>query len=317
MTYTIGDKRINLDAELNQEEQELILSHSKLFKYCLNNASFKLLISVKNIVHLYNDIITIYSTLLRKIPNYDDITLMTSITKLSVGNLEDKFSQVFGASLNEDDILAGKKNWQFHQYEATIKPFAVNLLLFTQQVFETIYKTLNCIDVFFNSFDNLKKLSIPYLMVQTAAINNCITKTLYLFNLSTISDHLSSIKTLTPSILKQLKKIEKVTTGLENEAVILQTGFNTFDASLQRYTNILLGKAILKRDINYNDCQIIKRRDVCYQAAEHVVSIPLSEDHSTAFTMKMLTKYVIYMVMVVVMMVLFIGYRFLRVCVGK
>ena len=117
---------------------------------------------------------------------------------------------------------------------------------------------MNCIDVFFNSFDNLKKLLISFLSSQTKSIQKLMVKALYLFKLTTIVDEVSSIKDLTPTIIKQLRKIEKITGGIERELIILDTAFVTFDPSLQQYTSILLGKAILKRDVDDADCQIIK-----------------------------------------------------------
>lgn len=322
MTYTIGDRRISLDTEeLDDKDQQLIISHRRLFKYCLNNATFKLLINVKKIVHLYTDIMTIYSTLLKKIPHYEDITIMTNLNRMNLNQLESQFNQLLGTSINERDINQHivKNQWQFKSYESIIKPIAINLIEFTMIYFNKVLKNINCIKLFFEQFDNLRKLLIPFLLTQTTSIKHLLTKQLYLFNLSTISDNLSSITitTIDSSILKQLKKIEKITSGIERESIILETAFKAFDPSLQQYTNILLGKAILKREIEFRHCQIIKRRDICYQAAEHVVSIPLTEeDQSTNSSMKLLTKYLTYLVMVMVVLVVVVIYRLLKIIIS-
>lgn len=337
MTYTIGDRKISIDEDhLSESDKQLILSHLKLFKYCLNQISFKFLINLKNIIHLYSDIITIYASLLRKIPNYDDITLMTNRTKLNLLKLEEDFDKLFGSNtisnndyiyyhqnsnsnrnlnlnsqsqinLNENEILK-KLNWQEKNYEFEVKKLSILFLQCCNETFELIIKNLNCIEIFFNNFNNLKKLLIPFLLNQTQSIQKSLIKSLYLFKLTTITDDLISIKSLNPTILKQLKKIEKITSGIEKESIILKTAFMTFDPSLQQYTSILLGKAILKREINDSDCQIIKRRNICFQATEHVVSIPLTEDQNSN-SMKQFTDYITYAIVVLVIILLFVFMR--------
>ncbi|CUM46960.1 uncharacterized protein AC631_02927 [Debaryomyces fabryi] len=315
MTYTVGDRRISIDKdELDASEKDLILAHLKLFKYCLNNASYKFLMSLKKIVHLYSDIITIYSTLLRKVPNYDDITLMTNRTRLNLLKLEDDFNRLLGDKLQGDSTKKG--NWEDKSYELEVKRICLLCVESLNEIFELINKNLNCIDVFFNTFDNLKKLLIPFLSSQTKSIQKLMVKALYLFKLTTIVDEVSSIKELTPTIIKQLRKIEKITGGIERELIILDTAFVTFDPSLQQYTSILLGKAILKRDIDDSDCQIIKRREVCFQAAEHVVSIPLTEDQSSNLTMKHLVKYIVYVCILLAVVLSLMLYRIAKVIIG-
>lgn len=315
MTYTVGDRRICIDKEdLDESDKQLVLAHLKLFKYCLNNASYKFLINLKKIVHLYGDIITIYSTLLRKVPNYDDITLMTNRTRLNLLKLEEDFNKVFGNKCHGD--ITKKGNWEDKNYELEIKKMCLLCLESLNEVFELIIKNLNCIDVFFNSFDNLKKLLIPFLLSQTKSIQKLTVKALYLFKLTTIADEVTSIKELTPAVIKQLRKIEKITSGIERELIILDTAFVTFDPSLQQYTSILLGKAILKRDIDESDCQIIKRRDVCFQAAEHVVSIPLTEEQSSNLSMQHLVKYALYIGILIALLMCVICYRIIKVMIG-
>lgn len=311
----MGDRRISIDKdELDASEKDLILAHLKLFKYCLNNASYKFLMSLKKIVHLYSDIITIYSTLLRKVPNYDDITLMTNRTRLNLLKLEDDFNKFLGDKLQGDSTKKG--NWEDKSYELEVKRICLLCVESLNEIFELINKNLNCIDVFFNTFDNLKKLLIPFLSSQTKSIQKLMVKALYLFKLTTIVDEVSSIKELTPTIIKQLRKIEKITGGIERELIILDTAFVTFDPSLQQYTSILLGKAILKRDIDDSDCQIIKRREVCFQAAEHVVSIPLTEDQSSNLTMKHLVKYIVYVCILLAVVLSLMLYRIAKVIIG-
>lgn len=313
MTYTVGDKRISLDrGELDDEEKRLILAHLRLFKCCINNASYKYLLNLKKVIHLYGDIITIYSMLLRKVPGYDDITLMSNRTKLQLIKLEDDFNRVFGMYK-----MGGKnrRGWEDYSYEKRVRPLSLLYVETTDEVFQAIMKDLNCIEVFFNSFDNLKKLLIPHLLSQTKTLHQLIRKSVFLFRLVTIADEITHIKQATPAVLKQLRKVEKITGSVERELVILESFFITFDPSLQQYTSILLGKAILKRDVNISDCQIIKRRSICFQAAEHVVSIPLTEDNykSSSISRRIAVKYLAYICLVLALVVTLVIYRLLRV----
>lgn len=312
MTYTVGDRKITIETEqLSESDRELILAHLKLFKYCLNNSCYSFLLSIKKIIHLYTDIITIYSTLLRKVPHYDDVTLMTNRTKLNILKLEDDFNRLFGTKVEGEP--RNKIDWEEKSYEHEVKKKCILCVESVHEVFDLILKNLNCIDIFFNSFDNLKKLLIPFLTNQTKSIYKLLAKALYLFKLTTIADEVSAIRDLLPAVLKQLRKIEKITSGIERELLILNTAFLTFDSSLQQYTNILLGKAILKRDVDIADCQLVKRRDICYQAAEHVVSIPLSEDQSSGALMQALTKHLIFGALIFAFLVTVILYRLFEV----
>lgn len=313
MTYTIGDRQITLDADISESDKQLILLHARLFKYCLNHATYRFLVHVKKIIHLYTDIITIYATLLRKIPNYDDVTTMTNRTKLELVRLEDDLNRNFG---QYPDFSIKRALWEDRHYETNVKPVAVLVLDLCIETFDAVTKTLHCIDLFFNSFNNLKKLLIPFLTNQTIAISRSFSKAHYLFLLSTITDDVTSIHELTPPIVKQLKKIEKITSGIEREAVILDTAFSTFDPSLQQYTGILLGRAILKRRVSDHDCQIIHRRDVCFQAAEHVGSIPLTEELSSSVSLSELKRDLFYVVLVLIAILVVMLYRLFGVAMG-
>lgn len=309
--YSIGDRKITLEyGLLNDSDKDIIIAHKKLFKYCLNNAILKLLLNFKNTVHLYCDLMTIYSTLLKKIPNYDDITTMASVTENKIQSLESKYNDIFGNYGSENIGFTTK--WQSRPYETAIKPLTKDILTMTEIGFDKIYKTLYCIEFFFDKFDNLQKLLIPHILLQTKSIQNIIKKAKYFIDLSTIADSLNSIREINPDIIKQLKKIEKITSGFEKESCLLETGFKTFNMSLEKYTNILLGKAILKRVIDDSDCQLIKRRNICYEAADQVISIPLTETQVTN-SKHFLSKYALYVVSLVILIILSIFYRLFRI----
>lgn len=296
MTYSIGDRTVDLDEKkLTESDKELILAHRKLFKYCLNQITYKFILNLKNVLHLYSDIITIYSLLLEKVPHYDDVTNMTLQTKQHILKIEEDLIRIFGPynpkSLNK------VSDWHEKSYEKHIKHLTVLILESCQEGFEVLLKNLNCIDIFFSNFSNLKNLKIPLLLNQSKIFQRSITKSLYLFKLNTIADDIDNIKQLTPPIIKQLQRVEKISNGIARESTLLNSGFVAFDKLLQQYTYILLGKAILKREINDDECQMIKRRDVCFQAAEHVVSIVLTDDQNNGFS-RQLAQNVAYILVV-------------------
>jgi hypothetical protein len=309
MVYLIGDRTISVLGELSGEEQELVLRQIDMFKLCLNSCSFNYIIQVKKIVHLYTDILTIYSTLLRKIPNYDDITTTTAKVCLQISNLEQDFNEVFSTS-----VTNVKFTWDLSKsYEKYVKGLCQVCVDTCVDIFDLIYKNLSAIDFFFNRFNNLEKLLIPFLLNQTKSLQKSFSKASFLFGLTTIADDLCFVKDLTPGNLKHLHKIEKITRGINRETTILKSAFATIDPSLQQYTAVLLGKAILKREIDIAECQLVKRREICFQAGENVVSIPLTEDQASNVSKKILTKYLSYVAVVLLGLLTFVLIRLFRI----
>lgn len=305
MPYLIGDRKISLKGRLlTEEEQQLIQAHPQMIKHCLNYTTHKYLLGIKKVIHLYCDIITIYSTLLSKIPNYDDVTVMTNKTKANLTRLEEDLNQIFGK-----DLQAVTDGWEERHYERLVKPLAILILKSCNESFDIIYKNLNCIDVFFLTFDNLKKLLVPCLLSHTQIIQKLITGAIFLFGLTTIADELHVIKELDSTTIEQLIKIDSITSGIEREHNLLEMILTTINPSLQQYTSILLGKAILKRDVDDAECQIIRRRDVCFQAAEHVVSIPLTSEQNEGFSVSSIPLFVFYGLFAITMFALILFYR--------
>ncbi|CAH2351570.1 hypothetical protein CLIB1423_04S01024 [[Candida] railenensis] len=318
MTYTIGDRRISIEADhLPPETFELILSHPTLFKYCLNNVSYTCLIDLKKIIHLYGDVLTIYSTLLCKIPKYDDVTNFASRTQMRVLQLENSFNNLLG-DYNSNNNLNFKESWDDKSYEKETRRACLLCIQSAKEVFAQVISCLNCIEVFFSTFDNLKKLLIPYLLGQAEEIHASLDKLSDWFSVVTIADDVVKIRSYKNDdsiILQQLKKIERITSGIERESGIFNVTFKTFDQSLKSYTAILLGRAILKRDIGEEQCQIIRRREVCFQAAEHVVNIPLHQDQLHSFSGTQIAKYAMIGSVVVFLLVSIVVYRLLKVLV--
>ncbi|CCG22107.1 membrane-localized protein [Candida orthopsilosis Co 90-125] len=326
MPYTIGERRIKVSPDLAEEDQILLLQNSKIFKYCLNNAVLKYLINLKTVVHLYSDVLTIYSTLLKKIPQYEDITNMTNDCKNNILQLESDFNDIFGKdTLQESDFdndgvnsstSINFRQIEFQSYEQNIRPSVKLILQSTLSTFEFVNKTLHCIEVFFTSFSNLKKLLVPFLKLQTSSILRSLRSAEELFQKSLIVDNIPH--SFDPLVWQQLMDIERITSNIERESVTLNTAFCTFEASLVHYTNLLLGKAILKRTIEERDCYLIRRREVCYQASEHVVSIPLTEEKtSNDNPMMSFGTALTYIVMFLVGLVALVLYRLIRVITGS
>lgn len=312
MTYIIGDRVITFSGKgLTPEEENIIRAHPDMLRYCLNSTVLNYLVSMKKIVHLYTDVITIYSTLLLKVPNYDDVTHMTNKTKLNFVRLEEDLNVVFGNSLTSVN-----EGWEQKSYEKQLKPMVVLILKSCNELFNHLFKTLNCIDVFFLAFDNLKKLLIPCLLSHTQMIQKLIAGAIYFFGLMTVADEVSNVGEFDDTVIRQLTKIDSITSGLEREARLLDMVFTTIDSALKQYTNILLGRAILKRDVEEVECRIIKRRDVCFQAAEHVVSIPLTGDNLTALSMLHFIKHIFYFISAILVVVVVVLYRVYAVIFG-
>lgn len=305
MGYTVGERKFSLHGTVAEEDEQVILQRIDVFKICLNSSSFSYMTNLTKVIHLYGDVLTIYSTLLNKIPNYDDITRLASRVCLEILDLEQDFKKIFKDA---------KFTWTKEKsYEEFIKKLCLLCVNSSIDVFDRILKALNAIDYFFNKFNNLEKLLIPFLFSQTGKIVASLKKASYLFNLTTIADDLNMIHELSPGIMKNLKKIEKLTLGINRESLMLETTFLTFDPSLAQYTNVLLGKAILKREVDISHCQLIRRRDICQQASEHVVSIPLTEEQASNFSKKMLTKYFTWILFALILLISVVIIRLFKV----
>ncbi|KAI5953461.1 hypothetical protein KGF54_002833 [Candida jiufengensis] len=416
MPYTIGDRKIKLTPSITKSDLKLLLKHSKMIKFYLNNSILKFLINLKKIIHLYSDIFIIYSTLIRKIQNFEDITKMTNLCSRNLLVLEIDFNEIFGKKImNDEDLTRNNngnnnnnlgnhisnndnlmddsihsllnpssnsinsslsshsstssrlnnfklKNFEDQNYENIIKPSTKLILKTSLSIFDQINKNLLCIELFFSSFSNLKKLLVPFLKEQTQSlivnlktIENLLTKNLFVDNIPSVqeleyidnsdsnmenhkTDNLfirdqDSFESL--NLLNNLIEIEKVTSGFEKESLKLKTAFFTFNTSLVQYTSLLLGKAILKRNIDQQQCEIIKRREICYQASEHVVSIPLTEDNKNFLgndnqnynhnannanqnqnSMKSFSKILTYILMILMLLIVLVGYRLVKLIFG-
>ncbi|EMG46210.1 hypothetical protein G210_3546 [Candida maltosa Xu316] len=239
---------------------------------------------------------------------------MTNKCKLHVLAFEDDYNELFGpytTSLQEYKKV--NSNWEEKSYSNNIQPSSLELIGSTLEIFEEISKNLVLIDLFFESFNNLKKLLIPFLNEQTKSVIQSLVKLKQFLNVTISVDQPLDLEDYNE--LVNMKKVEKITSGIERESIILETAFLTFNTSLKQYTSILLGKAILKRDVDARDCELIARRAICYQAAEHVVSIPLTEDspNKNNNPMEYLSKYLAYVVFSLVILVSIILYRLFKV----
>lgn len=278
MVYKIGDRILDLSPRkaITVEDAQLLVAHRVIFRLCLNNASYMYLTSIKKMLHLYGDIMTIYSTLLKKVPNYDDVTQMVLGAHKLLAKVEQDFNDIFGTT-----VVPPRTNdhWETWSYESKVKPLALLCVNSAAETMEHVSKTIDCVDVFFESFSNLKKLLIPLLAVQTAYVRGSLDKALNIFTTITdVDDLVEGMSDLGAAELARIAKIEAVTTLLESETNAMTATFNSGDRALDIYSVVILGKGVLRRELSSDECQILRRRDVCFQAENNIACIPLTDE---------------------------------------
>ncbi|KAI5960425.1 uncharacterized protein KGF55_004717 [Candida pseudojiufengensis] len=274
--------------------------------------------------------------------NEESIIFRNSIPNLSSSTFSPTSTSSNSTNLNNFKL----QNFENQNYEHVIKPSTKLIIKTSLAIFDQLNKNLLCIELFFSSYSNLKKLLVPFLKEQTQSL---------IINLKTIEGLLScelivdkmpttkiqekkddgsveaSIQSKRINLINNLMEIERVTSGFEKESLKLKTAFFTFNTSLIQYTSLLLGKAILKRHVDQEQCEIIKRREICYQASEHVVSIPLTEDNKNIIdntgnnynhlnqnqnSMKSFGKILTYILMILMFLIVLVGYRLIKLLVG-
>lgn len=295
--------------DLTPEAIQLIKAHPKMFRICLNNNVRKWLFTTKKTVHLLCDVITIYATLLNKVSHYDDITAMADKTRMFMTQLEEDLKTIF-------DGREQLWEWDTLHFEAKSKKVATLVVRSCHKSIVEMSKCISCVELFFLQFDNLKKLIVPCLMVNIKMILRLFKKTAFYLDLATIVDSTHAISQDPLGLSSELLKIENITDSIRCELQVLETVFSTLDVSLQHYTDILLGKLILKRSIHEDEREIIKRRDVCYQAAEHVLSIPLTGEHYKPLSISDIKKQLLYLASLLVAFLAFVLYRFYKMILG-
>jgi hypothetical protein len=310
MTYTLGDRRITLEAP-----DPLLVAHPTLLKHCLNDASLRLLTHLKWLVHLYCDTLVIYRTLLSKVPKYDDVTLLAANTLALMLDFEALLNRVLGDFDGADAApparaLAAYRrgvDWTRRNYNRDVRRLCLLCVQLARERFALVVRCLNCVEVFFEQFDNLKKLLIPFLLAQALEIEALLARLCGWYLQATVVD---DPPVRPAAAMHALRAAERVTSGVERELVVFSAAFTTFDHLLQLYTAILLGRAILKRDIGERQCRIFERREVCSQAAEHVVNIPLHQDRSAH---AQLARYLAVATFVGLALVAVVAYRLMEV----
>ena len=318
MTYTLGDRRITLEAP-----DPLLVAHPTLLKHCLNDASLRLLTHLKWLVHLYCDTLVIYRTLLSKVPKYDDVTLLAANTLALMLDFEALLNRVLGDFDGADAApparaLAAYRrgvDWTRRNYNRDVRRLCLLCVQLARERFALVVRCLNCVEVFFEQFDNLKKLLIPFLLAQALEIEALLARLCGWYLQATVVDDppvrpATSAAGDAAAAMHALRAAERVTSGVERELVVFSAAFTTFDHLLQLYTAILLGRAILKRDIGERQCRIFERREVCSQAAEHVVNIPLHQDRSAH---AQLARYLAVATFVGLALVAVVAYRLMEV----
>lgn len=352
--YFVADEVINLQ-RMDEKSIHLTKKRPEIFSICLNSATQRMVVAVKKVVHVMSDVLTIYATLLDKVPHYDDITELAKNNKKTLVEIENQLNLILG---NRPD--PSPTGWEHHSFDTQVRPISLLILQSCSDAFATMSRCFRCIDMLFSSFDNLKKLLVPCLLANTALVRRLVETAVT--DLETVGlkvDHIRGIAedmvqwdvngsasgvndetdihstgvnderdihspsgvnfvnstNSTNSTNSDLKKISRITGRIDREARLLAVASATLDHSLVQYTNILLGRAILKRDVAPEECLLVVRRDICAQAAEHVVSIPLTTDTSTPFTMTAVPRYLFYGFSAAIVFVAVVFWRIWRIFV--
>lgn len=309
MTYRAGLKLVSLGGSFTPEAITIIKARPEMFLICLNHNVREWLLNAKQIIHVLCDAVTIYATLLNKVPQFDDITAMADKNKANMSRLEYDINKIFTRPLSIWE-------WENSSYEEGVKTFASIVLRTIYEAVEELRKCIVCVELFFLQFDNLRKLIVPCLMINVKVILRLLKNTSFLLGTKTIVDRKDEIRRDPLKKRADLIRIEDITDGLRRELRVLETVFLTLDSSLKSYTDILLGKLILKRNIDNDERESIKRRTICYQAAEHVLSIPLTGEQHSRLSVSDIRKQLLYFTSLILAFMVFVLYRFYKIIVG-
>ncbi|CAN3374944.1 hypothetical protein DIURU_003673 [Diutina rugosa] len=276
MPYTIGPRDVSL-ARLRPGDWHLLHQYPHVFAQVLNSTVFVYVSKVEQVVQLYSDALIIYSTLLAKVPNFDEVAECTNRTRRAMLALETDVAAV---------LSGGGLSWENRPY-SEVRMAALLLTEATIKAFKLAQDTMAIISSFFEPFNNLEKLLIPYAHHMTTQLESTFTTARTAFSLAIDVDSIPQWlpDTPTPEALEHLQNIDTLTVQVQKQAQYLETMFRLVDNSLVRYSQVILGKGILKREVDAAECSLIRRRNVCFSAAEQVVSIPLTEQAQSKLPM--------------------------------
>lgn len=269
MPYTIGPRQISFD-QLQPGDWDVVRRFPTTFKTVLNSHVYVCISKVEKVVQVYLDAFIIYLTLLGKVPNFDEVATCTNRTRRAMLTLENDLG----------DLLAlGGRDWELKPY-SEVRSVALLTTEATLKAFQLARETMAIISAFFEPFNNLEKLLIPYAHTITDQVEMTLTAASAAYKISVDVDHIPELITddgPTPETLQQLETIQHLTLQIQKQAQHLETVFRLVDTLLVRYSQVILGKGILKREVDATECLLVRRRNVCFLAAEQVVSIPLTE----------------------------------------
>lgn len=306
ITYRM-EAPLNSKTEFNTTPNQAGIVHDRTMWLAFISQVHRLLVIVKRINNLFSDVITIYSTLLQKVPQYEDITNMAMKGNLYMVHLEESLNRCLRFKKLNDDLKTDR-------HVEMLLLLALLVLSSAYEALKHLNKCFSCVEVFFLQFDNLRKLLIPCLTMNARMVLQLLK------NSNSLIEHVTAVVQADNTILyaEQLvsirAKLEDATGGIRRELRILETVFVTLDTSLQHYTSVLLGQLILKRQVEELERKIVARRTICQQAAEHVLSIPLSgehQDNASALDVKSIMLYVFSLIVAIVIIVIYRFYRLL------
>ncbi|ODQ79528.1 hypothetical protein BABINDRAFT_37353 [Babjeviella inositovora NRRL Y-12698] len=299
MPYTIGDKCLTLTSFLTVADREIIVQNQRIFQFCLAKAVLVYVSELSTkVVPLYTDMLVIYASLLDKVTGFDDVTLVAAKTKNTFVQLE--------LALKDMEGRTEKLKQLPFSYNEAVRPLASQVTRLVTLAFKEAVDLLEAIEFFFKAFDNLTKLIMPMFLEQTRDFLVSFERTRRYLEMEI---DFRGFMEVDEDTLGKLKKAERVTSGIEQEAKFAQAAFTTFNVSMSHYTKQLLGLAILHRDIPLEQCGLGIRRTVCYEATRSIRGIPLVTEKDE----RQVSRIVYYAVVMVMVMVMVVFYRFLKI----
>lgn len=306
MTYSIGPHRIDVD-NISTEDWEVLCQYPEAVTKLLKTLAYMYITKLNRIVQLYLDAIVIYRTLILKIPHFDQIDNATNKTRQALSRLETDLQVL---------LDAGDGLWQDRPYHE-VSEISRLCCHSAASVFKLVVDNLTIISQFFTPFTNLEKLLIPYAHLMAPEVARLFATLQELYSVSLpIVDELPLLL-VGPHILEDvfdgLSVIDHLNGRIQRECKYLETAFQLVDNLFVRYSQVILGKGILRRDLDVADCQLVRRREVCHLAAEQVVLIPLSEQSNQTMALwdNQMMGYVVMAMAAVVLVALYRIYKVL------
>lgn len=274
----------------------------------INDEVWDVLVGCKRAAHLQCDLAELHVMLLLKVPDYDDVTVLSSRARVHLLLLEDDLNLILGKPVLGN--ASQKRAFTALHYDARARRIALAVTSVCDTHFKRAHATIESVHLFFEQFDNLKTLVNNDAAATILKISEIMPALREIFSRSL---DLSAAGPLLPS---RLAEIEPLAAELVSCGFRLQRLCDFLDASLTFYTQGIVGRGLLRRGVSPHECRIVERRAVCWAAAEAVGSIPLTESptyEARDLFSGTLGLYLGYVVLALAALVSAFAYRLVRV----